>query len=61
MDTYWLTCKEGGVNRTNDAAATKYLPVRNSSKVGAKSRNFQFQDEDSEPIFMRRIRGECYV
>lgn len=38
MDTFWLTCKEGGVS-------TKYdMETENA------------QDEDVEPIFMRRLK-----
>ncbi|KAK9744756.1 Adenylate and Guanylate cyclase catalytic domain [Popillia japonica] len=39
METFWLTCKEGGFN--------KYDPDTDNT-----------QDEDVEPIFMRRIREE---
>lgn len=44
MDTYWLTCKEGSVNRTVEMETPTY---------------FQ-EDEDTEPVFMRRLRDESY-
>ncbi|RZC42938.1 uncharacterized protein BDFB_008937, partial [Asbolus verrucosus] len=44
MDTYWLTCKEGAVNRTVEMETPTYFP----------------EDEDTEPVFMRRLRDESY-
>ncbi|XP_063917238.1 uncharacterized protein LOC135132949 isoform X2 [Zophobas morio] len=44
MDTYWLTCKEGGANRSVEMDTPSY---------------FQ-EDEDMEPVFMRRLRDESY-
>ncbi|XP_025836512.1 uncharacterized protein LOC108736041 [Agrilus planipennis] len=41
LDTYWLTQKEGGLNRIVEMEAPTYM-----------------QDEDGEPVFMRRIREE---
>ncbi|KAJ8956595.1 hypothetical protein NQ314_006681 [Rhamnusium bicolor] len=44
MDTYWLTCKEGGMNRTVEMETPTYFP----------------EDEDIEPVFIKRLRNESY-
>ncbi|XP_056644589.1 receptor-type guanylate cyclase gcy-8 isoform X2 [Diorhabda carinulata] len=44
MDTYWLTCKEGGPNRTLEMEAPSFLE----------------EDEDLEPVFIKRLRNESY-
>lgn len=45
METYWLTCKEGGVSKTVEMETPSFFP----------------DEEDSEPVFMRRLREECYI
>ncbi|CAH0563810.1 unnamed protein product [Brassicogethes aeneus] len=44
LDTYWLTCKEGGMNRTVEMETPAY---------------FQ-EDEDNEPVFIKRLRSDTY-
>ncbi|KAJ8932487.1 hypothetical protein NQ318_005545 [Aromia moschata] len=44
MDTYWLTCKEGGQHRTVEMEAPTYFP----------------EDEDTEPVFIKRLRNDSY-
>ncbi|XP_049826517.1 uncharacterized protein LOC109599565 [Aethina tumida] len=44
MDTYWLTCKEGSVNRT----------------VGMETPTYFQEDEDNEPMFIKRLRSDTY-
>ncbi|CAH1179948.1 unnamed protein product [Phaedon cochleariae] len=44
MDTYWLTCKEGGTNRAVEMDVPTYFP----------------EDEDLEPVFIKRLRNENY-
>ncbi|XP_072398924.1 uncharacterized protein [Diabrotica undecimpunctata] len=45
MDTYWLTCKEGGLNRTVEMDTPSYFPE---------------EDDDLEPVFIKRLRNESY-
>uniref|UniRef100_A0A6P7FZE2 guanylate cyclase n=1 Tax=Diabrotica virgifera virgifera TaxID=50390 RepID=A0A6P7FZE2_DIAVI len=45
MDTYWLTCKEGGLNRTVEMDTPSYFPE---------------EDDDVEPVFIKRLRNESY-
>nr|XP_015838387.1 PREDICTED: receptor-type guanylate cyclase gcy-7 isoform X3 [Tribolium castaneum] len=44
MDTYWLTCKEGAANKSVEMETPAYF----------------HEDEDAEPVFMRRLRDESY-
>ncbi|KAG5886728.1 hypothetical protein JTB14_027151 [Gonioctena quinquepunctata] len=44
MDTYWLECKEGGMNRTVEMETPSYF----------------MEDEDMEPVFIKRLRNESY-
>ncbi|KAL3274580.1 hypothetical protein HHI36_015963 [Cryptolaemus montrouzieri] len=44
LDTYWLICKEGGALRTVEMETPSY---------------FQ-EDEDNEPVFMKRLRADKY-
>ncbi|XP_018573653.1 uncharacterized protein LOC108912758 [Anoplophora glabripennis] len=44
MDTYWLTCKEGGVNKSVEMETPSYF----------------LEDEDTEPVFIKRLRNESY-
>ncbi|XP_074039718.1 uncharacterized protein [Leptinotarsa decemlineata] len=44
LDTYWLECKEGGMNRTIEMDTPSYF----------------LEDEDMEPVFIKRLRNESY-
>ncbi|XP_060523060.1 uncharacterized protein LOC132700024 [Cylas formicarius] len=44
METYWLTCKEGGIHRNVEIEAPSYFA----------------EDEDNEPVFIKRLRNENY-
>ncbi|CAH1108442.1 unnamed protein product [Psylliodes chrysocephalus] len=46
MDTYWLTCKEGGQNRTMEMDAPAFLEEE--------------EEEDMEPVFIKRLRNESF-
>lgn len=44
MDTFWLTCKEGNSNKN----------------VEMETPNYYYHEDDTEPVFMRRIRDVNY-
>ncbi|KAJ8923092.1 hypothetical protein NQ315_001644 [Exocentrus adspersus] len=44
MDTYWLTCKEGVPNVSIEIETPTHFP----------------EDEDTEPVFIKRLRNENY-